>query len=422
MISFPALVGLGLPAVAANATNTLGIWPGNLGSAWGFRRELARVEPRFRWLLVPAMIGSICGAIALTMTPKSLFDWLVPWLLLFATVLFIVQAPIRRRLEAWIGKHESGTAASGKWMSIACGLQFCVGVYGGYFGAGMSIMTLAILGVVGMTDILEMNALTAIVSGATNGVAGVLFIFAHLIRWPYVIAMAAGAVLGGWRAAGAARKIGKVRMRQFVIFVGATIAAVMFLRQVGRNVSAELALDFLRPSTFPGAVCYAVVFAVAAFFVARLAKGAFDKLILRDSALRTDRTVLLFLNQLVTVVIYVLALVFYVHLVPALNHLGTALLTSVSIVSVVVGLAAQPTLGNMVSGIALLLYRPFHVGNRVQITAPNGLETAVVESLTLGYTKLRTADNRCIIVPNSVMAGQVVIEVPDKTPNDGSST
>jgi small conductance mechanosensitive channel len=169
--------------------------------------------------------------------------------------------------------------------------------------------------------------------------------------------------------------------------------------------------DYFHPSTLPGALLWAVVFAIVAFYIARLVKLGFSRLIASDSG---DRTVLLFLSQFASVIIYILALVFYVHLVPALNALGTALLTSVSIVSVVVGLAAQPTLGNMVSGIALLLYRPFHVGDHVQVTAPSGLETGVVESLSLGYTKLRTADNRSIIVPNSVMAGQAVINVLDK--------
>lgn len=171
--------------------------------------------------------------------------------------------------------------------------------------------------------------------------------------------------------------------------------------------------DFLHANTLPGALIYAALFAVIAFYISRLIKLAFAKLMARDSA-TMDPTALLFLSQLARVSVYVLALVFYVHLIPALNALGTALLTSVSIVSVVVGLAAQPTLGNMVSGIALLLYRPFHVGDHVQVTAPSGLETGTIESLSLGYTKLRTADNRCIIVPNSVMAGQVVINVSEK--------
>src|SRR5262249_46599617 len=114
--------------------------------------------------------------------------------------------------------------------------------------------------------------------------------------------------------------------------------------------------------------------------------------------------------------IYLLALVFYAHLIPALRALGTALLASVSVASVVLGLAAQSTLGNLIAGIALLLYRPFQVGDRVQVTAPTGLETGVVESLTLGYTVLRAADNRRIVVPNSAMASQVTVNLTSTDP------
>lgn len=173
--------------------------------------------------------------------------------------------------------------------------------------------------------------------------------------------------------------------------------------------------EYLKPSTLPGALVYLAVFAVVAFYLTRVAKLAFTRLIARDHG-RMNHTVLIFLGQFITVVIYVLALVFYVRLVPALADLGNTLLASVSIVSVVIGLAAQPTLGNMVSGVALLLYRPFEVGDRVLINIPGGTETAVIESLTLGYTRLRTADNRCIIVPNSVMAGQTVVNVSEKRP------
>lgn len=174
--------------------------------------------------------------------------------------------------------------------------------------------------------------------------------------------------------------------------------------------------DVFRPSTPLGAICYAFIFFAVAFYLSRLSKIAFRKLVDREGPFAVDPTIMQFLSQLVRVVIYLMALVFYVHLIPQLDHLGTALLASVSIVSVVIGFAAQPTLGNMVSGIALLLYRPFKVGDKVQITAPTGVETAVVERLTLGYTLLLTADNRNIVVPNSVMASQVMINLSAVAP------
>jgi len=195
MISFPALVGLGLPAITANATNTIGIWPGSIGSVWGFRRELERVQRRFWWLLIPAMIGGGRRGIFTADHAGKHFRFYRALAAAVCYGAFIVQAPVRKRLERWIGSNDTGSA-DGRWMAIACGLQLFVGVYGGYFGAGMSIMMLAVLGVVGMTDILEMNAMTSILAGGINGVAGILFAIAHLVSWPYIAIMAPSSVAG----------------------------------------------------------------------------------------------------------------------------------------------------------------------------------------------------------------------------------
>lgn len=226
LITFPALLGLGLPAIAANATSTVAIWPGSLGSIWGFRRELQSVPARMRWLAVPAVLGGIGGALLLRITPLSLFRALVPFLILFATILFTVQAPIQRRLASVRGSTPRGKS----WIAAVMLGQFAVGVYGGYFGAGMSIMMLTALALMGMDDILKMNAMTSFLSLCTNGVASILFAVAHMVVWPYVFAMMAAALVGGYAAAGAARRIGKKRVRQLVILVGFTIAAVLFVR------------------------------------------------------------------------------------------------------------------------------------------------------------------------------------------------
>jgi len=226
MITFPVLIVLGLPPIIANTTNTVGIWPGSAGSLWGFRRELARTPAVMRWLLIPAFIGGAIGALLLRLTPSSVFDSLVPWLILFATVLFLLQAPIQRKLKS----AEAARRAGPGWMAIAILAQVAVAVYGGYFGAGMSIMMLSILGIIGMTDILEMSAMTSLLAMCINGVAGLLFAQAGLVFWPYVLPMAVGAVAGGYGAAGVARKIGRTAVRRFVIFVGFSIAIVMFVR------------------------------------------------------------------------------------------------------------------------------------------------------------------------------------------------
>ena len=226
MISFPALVALGLPPVIANATNTVGIWPGSLGSIWGFRKELGRVNKRMFWLLLPALVGGLAGALLLRSTPPGVFEKMVPWLIFFATLLFIIQSQVQRRLKS----VEAARHAGAKWLAIAMVVQFCVAIYGGYFGAGMSIMALSVLGILGMTEIFEMSATTSLLACAINGSAGIIFAIAGLVAWPYALVMTTGSLVGGYGAAGVARKIGKVAVRRFVIFVGLTITTVMFVR------------------------------------------------------------------------------------------------------------------------------------------------------------------------------------------------
>ncbi len=174
--------------------------------------------------------------------------------------------------------------------------------------------------------------------------------------------------------------------------------------------------EFVNPATFLGALFYGLVFLALAGLATRAFRLAVTNILRRDEHRILDRTVVSFLSQLAQIGIFLLALIFYAHLIPALHHLGTALLAGAGIVSVVIGLAAQNTLGNVIAGISLLLYRPFVVGDRVQVSAPTGLEIGVVESITLGYTTLKTYDNRRVVVPNSAMASQVTINLTTKDP------
>ncbi len=182
LITFPTLIWLGLPSEIANATNTVAIWPGALGSIWGFRREIQQTDRRLRWLAVPSCIGGGIGALLLRLTPASIFDHLVPFLILFATLLFTIQGPIQARLRARAG-HPGPDVISLRPALIA---QFLIAIYGGYFGAGIGIMMLSALSIAGMTDILQMNGLTSIYGMCINGVAAVLFISAHMVYWPYI--------------------------------------------------------------------------------------------------------------------------------------------------------------------------------------------------------------------------------------------
>src|SRR5262249_17642735 len=200
LISFPVLIWLGLNSVAANATSTVAIWPGTVGSAWGYRRERAAAESRFRVLIVPSLVGGITGALLLRWTPPAVFDKLVPYLILFATLLFMLQEPVQRKLKM----SDGGTRHSTKWLAGAILFQLCVGIYGGYFGAGIGILMLAALSILGLKDIHEMNSLKVVFGGSVNGIAAAYFIWAGMVQWPFVLIMAVAAILGGWSGAGTA--------------------------------------------------------------------------------------------------------------------------------------------------------------------------------------------------------------------------
>lgn len=173
---------------------------------------------------------------------------------------------------------------------------------------------------------------------------------------------------------------------------------------------------WLRPDTWTGALLLLLLFVVLAEVASRALRATVRLGLHRASSTHVDRTALQFLQQLGTIFLWAFAMVLYVRMVPALAALGTALLAGVSVASVVVGLAAQNTLGNLIAGVALLVYRPFEVGDRLQVTAPTGLETATVESISLGYTVLVTADRRRITIANSALANQTTINLRDVAP------
>src|SRR5690554_2590761 len=167
----------------------------------------------------------------------------------------------------------------------------------------------------------------------------------------------------------------------------------------------------LNPATVQGALLLgAVIFAVT-WGVTRAIRALGRAASNDGGRLTVDRTSVTFLQQFAQVMVWLIAIAFFAHAVPQLRSLGTALLAGVSIASVVIGLAAQSTLSNFIAGISLLLYRPFRVGDRIQVNAPSGLETGVVEAVMLGYTALRTQDRRRVVVPNSIIANQVTVNL-----------
>jgi uncharacterized membrane protein YfcA len=226
LVSFPTLVWLGLPPITASATSTVAIWPGSLGSIWGFRTELGQTERRLRMLCISSLAGGGIGALLFRSTPAKVFEHLVPFLIFFATVLFTIQGPVQNMLRQRSGKGGKVEFS----MPVALLLNLLVAIYGGYFGAGMSIMMLSSLSILGMTDILQMNALTSLFSLCVNGVAAIVFISTAMVDWRYVIPMAIAAMIGGYGAAGVARRIGRVAVRRFVIGVGFAMSLLLFVR------------------------------------------------------------------------------------------------------------------------------------------------------------------------------------------------
>ena len=168
-------------------------------------------------------------------------------------------------------------------------------------------------------------------------------------------------------------------------------------------------LSFLKPDTLLGALVYLVLFLLVALIVSRTLRSVVHAAMTRKGHI--DRTTINFMQQFGTALIWVIMLILYAHLIPVLRSMGTALLAGASIASVVIGLAAQSTLGNLVAGISITIYRPFRLGDTIQVASPTGTEIGSVENISLGYTTLRTADGRYVVVPNALAASQVSINL-----------
>jgi uncharacterized protein len=226
LISFPALIWIGLPSVIANATSTVALWPGSLGGMWGYRRDLRGLPPSTSVLIVPSLIGGLIGAVLLQLTPIDVFDRLIPLLILFATLLFMLQEPVQRA----IGTTGKAHAGSKGWLIGAALFQFLVSLYGGYFGAGIGILMLAAFGIMGFSDIHQMNGLKAFLAICINGIAALYFIWMAMVSWPQALVMAVGAIVGGVWGAGMARRIGQKGVRRIVVAVGFIMAFSLLIR------------------------------------------------------------------------------------------------------------------------------------------------------------------------------------------------
>jgi uncharacterized membrane protein YfcA len=226
LISFPLLIWLGLDPKVANATNAVALWPGFFGGLFGFRRELADSSTLLVRLGLISIIGGAVGAGLLILTPSLTFARMVPFLILFATLLFMAQGPINR----WLQLQPMAPKPSASWWLGALVFQFCSSVYGGYFGAGNSILILAALGLLGLHDIHRANGIKNFLCICINSIAILSFALSHLVSWPEALLMAAGSLLGGYVGARMAVRIGKVFVRRAVITIGLVITFVMLWR------------------------------------------------------------------------------------------------------------------------------------------------------------------------------------------------
>jgi hypothetical protein len=218
-LTFPALLFTGMPAIAANATNNTAMWLGVVASASGYREEIRA----YRRVVIPAMIissvGSVGGAILLLHTPPTVFERLIPWLLLFATVVFAI-SPLLTKPHAQREVHTPWQLA----------VQFAVSVYGGYFGAGMGILMLAILAFSPLPNLNAMNGVKNVLSIVINGVAVVPFVLAGAINWPSALLMAVFAMAGGYLGARFFRHVPSQITRLIVICIGVGMTAYFFVR------------------------------------------------------------------------------------------------------------------------------------------------------------------------------------------------
>lgn len=223
LISFPALISVGVPPIMANATSTLTALPGYISSAWAFRHDIrAEGTLGLRAIAIIAAVGGLVGADLLLITPGDAFTGIVPWLLLTATALFAL-GPSLLRVVRTRSLHPAGPVLS------ACGVG-AVAIYGGYFNGGLGIMLLAVFGLIGFENLYGMNGLKSLLSAVLSLVSVITYATAGLIAWEPAVILAIATTLGGYLGAHYARRVPPGLLRFGIILVGTVLTTVFFLR------------------------------------------------------------------------------------------------------------------------------------------------------------------------------------------------
>lgn len=225
-LSFPILVWLGIPPVAANATNGVGLWPGSITAAWSYRRRIGEADPVWWWLLLPSLVGGGLGAWLLLYLPPTWFEALAPWLVIGASLLVATEPVISRVLR---GEAGHAPVHGPVQVTLALLAQFAIGVYGGYFGAGIGILTLSALGLMGMADFQGANGFKNLIATAMKGVAVAYFLLAGVVVLSVALAMAVGAGIGGYGAGFLAQKVSGGTLRWIVVTMGVAMGIAMLV-------------------------------------------------------------------------------------------------------------------------------------------------------------------------------------------------
>lgn len=232
LVTFPMLLwALGNgeeESVVANGTSTFALFPGSVASMWGYRREIQATSHWLKPLLPPSILGAILGAYLTLLSPGT-FKQLIPWLILSASVLFLLQPLIAR----WIGIGQPHEAPKPQTVTGIVLLQFLIAVYGGYFGAGIGILMLSGLALIGISDIHLMNGLKTVLATMINGLATAMFVWNGKVNWYYALPMTAAAILGGFVGASTARLMNRTVVRWIVISIGVGLSTYYFWKTYG---------------------------------------------------------------------------------------------------------------------------------------------------------------------------------------------